>query len=201
LVCALKAGLNFAKLGVNLQLAVNISASALGQVRFPEILQTYRPQFDKWPGLIIDVMEEQVITDLARVSDIARELKQFEVNLAIDNFGHRYRSLVDLKELPFTEVKLDRTFVAGSATSKVNAPQCKSIIDLAHRFGSVAVAIGIEKASDAMALLRMGCDYGQGFLLGEPMPEELFISLLRQRVVGQVRQPLEAGSSMESAEV
>ncbi len=188
LVSALKAGLSFAKLGVNLPLAVNISASALGKVRFPEILQTYRPQFDKWPGLVIDVMEEQLVADLARVSDIARELKQFEVNFAIDNCGRRYTSFDKLKELPFTEVKLDRAFVADCATSKVNAPLCKTIIDLAHSCGSVAAAIGIEKASDAVALLRMGCDHGQGFLLGQPMPEELFVSLLRQRAVGPARQ-------------
>jgi len=51
----------------------------------------------------------------------------------------------------------------------------------------MAVAIGIEKASDALALVSMGCDYGQGFLLGQPMPEERFISLLRQRAASQGR--------------
>jgi EAL domain-containing protein (putative c-di-GMP-specific phosphodiesterase class I) len=55
------------------------------------------------------------------------------------------------------------------------------VIDLAHNYGRVAVAMGIEKAADAMALVAMGCDFGQGFLLGQPMPEERFISLLRQR--------------------
>jgi EAL domain-containing protein (putative c-di-GMP-specific phosphodiesterase class I) len=55
------------------------------------------------------------------------------------------------------------------------------VIDLAHGFGSTVVGIGIEKASDAVALVSMGCDYGQGFLLGQPMPEERFVSLLRQR--------------------
>jgi EAL domain-containing protein (putative c-di-GMP-specific phosphodiesterase class I) len=55
------------------------------------------------------------------------------------------------------------------------------VIDLAHSFGSVAVAIGIEKAADVVALVSMGCDYGQGFLLGQPMPEERFMALLRQR--------------------
>jgi EAL domain-containing protein (putative c-di-GMP-specific phosphodiesterase class I) len=55
------------------------------------------------------------------------------------------------------------------------------VIDLAHSFGSVAVGIGIEKASEALALISMGCDYGQGFLLGQPMAEERFISLLRKR--------------------
>lgn len=200
LVCALKAGLKFAKLGISLQLAINISASALGRVRFLEILQTYRPQFDKWPGLIVDVMEEHIVADLARVSEIARDLKQLEVDLAVDNCGHHYSSLMNLKELPFAEFKLDRAFVADCAASKVNAPLCKSVIDLAHKFGSVAVAIGIEKAPDAEALLRIGCDYGQGFLLGQPMPEELFISLLRQRAVKPTQQFFEAERPMESAD-
>ena len=64
---------------------------------------------------------------------------------------------------------------------------CKTVIDLAHNFGSVAVAIGIEKATDALALVSMGCDYGQGFLLGQPMREERFVSLLRQRAGSQAR--------------
>ena len=97
-------------------------------------------------------------------------------------------SLVRLKELPFAELKLDRAFVTDCGTDKVNAPLCKTVIDLAHNFGSRAVAIGIEKASDALALVSMGCDYGQGFLLGQPMPEERFISLLRQRAASQGRQ-------------
>ncbi len=65
----------------------------------------------------------------------------------------------------------------------MNAPLCKTMIDLAHNFGQIAVAIGIENAGDASALLAMGCDYGQGFLLGQPMPEEHFAALLRQRGV------------------
>ena len=69
------------------------------------------------------------------------------------------------------------TFVTDCGTDKVNAPLCKTVIDLAHNFGSLAVAIGIEKASDALALTSMGCDIGQGFLLGQPMPEERFVSL------------------------
>jgi len=90
-------------------------------------------------------------------------------------------SLPRLKELPFAELKLDRAFVTDCGTDKVNAPLCKTVIDLAQNFGSIAVAVGIEKGSDALALVSMGCDYGQGFLLGQPMPEERFISLLRQR--------------------
>src|SRR4029077_20771275 len=109
----------------------------------------------------------------------------------IDDFERGYSSLARLKELPFVELKLDRTFVADCGTDKVNAPLCKTVIYLAHNFGSAAVAIGIEKASDALALTSMGCALGQGFLLGQPMPEERFISLLRQRAAG-ARQPMPA---------
>jgi EAL domain-containing protein (putative c-di-GMP-specific phosphodiesterase class I) len=109
------------------------------------------------------------------------------VRLAIDNFGRAFSSLAKVEELPFEELKLDRSFVADCGTDKVNAPLCKSVIDLAHNFGRYVVAVGIEKAADALALVSMGCDYGQGFLLGQPMPEERFISLLRQRAATQGR--------------
>jgi EAL domain-containing protein (putative c-di-GMP-specific phosphodiesterase class I) len=99
--------------------------------------------------------------------------------------------------LPFAELKLDRTFVADCGTDKVNAPLCKTVIDLAHNFNSIAVAIGIEKASDALALVSMGCDYGQGFLLGQPMPEERFTSLLRQRTTTKMRQDPDAPRALE----
>jgi EAL domain-containing protein (putative c-di-GMP-specific phosphodiesterase class I) len=184
----LKASVSFAKLGVSLRVAVNIPVNALVKIAVADIVQTYRPQFEKWPGLIIDVTEEQIVTDLALANDITNKLRPLDVHLAIDDFGRGYSSLARLKELPFAELKLDRAFVTDCGTDKVNAPLCKTVIDLAHNFGSIAVGIGIEKASDALALVSMGCDYGQGFLLGQPMPEERFASLLRQRAASQGRQ-------------
>ena len=127
------------------------------------------------------------MTDLPLAAEMAKKLAHLNVKLAIDDFGRGYSSLARLKELPFAELKLDRTFVTDCGVDKVNAPLCKTVIDLAHNFGSAAVGIGIEKASDALALTSMGCDLGQGFLLGQPMPEDRFISLLRQRAAGQGR--------------
>jgi EAL domain-containing protein (putative c-di-GMP-specific phosphodiesterase class I) len=178
---ALKASLNFSKLGVNLRLAVNIPINALVKIPVIDIVQSHRARFEKWPGVIIDIAEEQIVSDLPLASDITKKLAPLDVKLAVDDFGRGYSSLVRLKELPFAELKLDRAFVTDCGSDKVNAPLCKTVIDLAHNFGSIAVAVGIEKASDALALVSMGCDYGQGFLLGQPMPEERFISLLRQR--------------------
>jgi EAL domain-containing protein (putative c-di-GMP-specific phosphodiesterase class I) len=116
-----------------------------------------------------------------------KKFEPYNVRLAIDNFGRAYSSLAKVDELPFEELKLDRAFVADCGTDKVNAPLCKTVIDLAHGFGRYVVADGIEKAADALALVSMGCDYGQGFLLGRPMPQERFISLLRQRAATQGR--------------
>jgi EAL domain-containing protein (putative c-di-GMP-specific phosphodiesterase class I)/CheY-like chemotaxis protein len=177
----LKANLNFLKLGATLRLAVNIPTNALVKVPVADIVQSHRGKFEKWPGVIIDIPEEQIVSDMALANDITKKLAHLEVKLAVDDFGRGHSSLTRLKELPFAELKLDRAFVTDCGSDKVNAPLCKTVIDLAHNFGSVAVAVGIEKASDALALVSMGCDYGQGFLLGQPMPEERFISLLRQR--------------------
>jgi len=185
---ALQASLKFCKLGVNLRPAVNIPINALVKVPVADIVQSHREKFEKWPGLIIDVAEEQIVSDLALASDVTKKLQHLDVRLAVDNFGRGYSSFARLKELPFAELKLDRAFVTDCGSDKVNAPLCKTVIDLAHNFGSAAVAVGIEKASDALALVSMGCDYGQGFLLGQPMPEERFISLLRQRANPPARQ-------------
>ncbi|MEA2937922.1 MAG: hypothetical protein QOC56_1426 [Alphaproteobacteria bacterium] len=194
LTSALKTGVAFSKLGINLRFAVNIPVDALVKLSIAEIVRAHRGQVDHWAGLIIDVTEEQIVSDLALATQMTKKLAPLNVKLAIDDFGRGYSSLARLKELPFAELKLDRTFVTDCGTDKVNAPLCKTVIDLAHNFGSAAVAIGIEKASDALALTSMGCDLGQGFLLGQPMPEERFVSLLRQRAAGQGR-PMPAAAA------
>jgi EAL domain-containing protein (putative c-di-GMP-specific phosphodiesterase class I)/ActR/RegA family two-component response regulator len=178
---ALKASINFAKIGASLRMAVNMPVNALRKVAIVDIVQSYRPRFDKWPGLLIDVTEEQVVNDFELARDIAGRLEPLNVKLAIDDFGRDYSAVMRLSDLPFAELKLDRSFVTGCGTDSASAPLCKAAIDLAHSFGSIAVGVGIERASDALALVGMGCDYGQGFLLGQPMPQERFVALLRQR--------------------
>jgi len=186
---ALKAGVTFSSIGVNLPVTVNIPVPALVKLPVEDFVKTHRPNAEKWPGLIIDVPEEQIITDLALASELTKKLEKINVRLAIDDFGRGHSSLARLGELPFAELKIDRAFVTGCGTDRTNAPICKTVIDLAHNFGRTAVAMGIEKAADAVALVSMGCDFGQGFLLGQPMPEERFISLLRQRAATQAKNP------------
>jgi EAL domain-containing protein (putative c-di-GMP-specific phosphodiesterase class I) len=185
LVRALKAGLNFSQMGVNLRIAVNMNMDALAEVPVTKIVSTYRPQASGWAGLIIDVTEEQIVSNIEYASEIAKEFQKYNVMLAIDDFGRGVSSLMKVKDIPFAEMKLDRVFVTDCSADKVNASICKTVIDMAHSFGSLAVGIGVEKASDVTALVGMGCDLGQGYLLGQPMAEERFAALLKQRVASR----------------
>lgn len=185
LLSALRTAQSFAQLGLNLPVTVNIPVPALEKLAVEDIVRANRPKIPSWAGLIIDVPEEQIIADLSLAGLLAERLQRCSARLAIDDFGRGMSSLAKLGKMPFAELKLDRSFVTDCGTDKVNAPLCKTVIDLAHNYGQVAVAIGIEKAADMMALVTMGCDYGQGFLLGQPMPEDRFVSLLRQRTANR----------------
>ena len=186
LASALKASTSFSKLGLQLRVSVNIQMPALTQLPFEDIVKAHAAG-PNWPGLTIDVPEAQIINELKLARELSERFEKLNVWLAVDDFGRGHTSLSKLEDIPFAELKLDRAFVTDCGSDRVNAPLCKTVIDLAHGFGRTAVAMGIEKAADAVALVSMGCDYGQGFLLGQPMPEERFISLLRQRAATQGR--------------
>jgi EAL domain-containing protein (putative c-di-GMP-specific phosphodiesterase class I) len=130
----------------------------------------------------LEISEDQVVRDIDVAKQVAPELKAAGVTIAIDDFGAGYSSFSSLRALPFAELKVDSSFVKNCATDANNAAICQTAIDLAHRFGSMAVAEGIESMADLQALVVMGCDFGQGVLVAPPMPRERFLELLRQRV-------------------
>ena len=181
LVTALKVGSAFSKLGISFRLAVNVSLSALTKLQVPKIVQEYRPQIANWPGLLLDVTEDQIAVDVSVVRELSAQLDRCNIKLAIDDFGRGFLPMARLKEVTFTELKLDRSFVVDCGTDKSRAAICRSVIDLAHNFNATAVAVGVEKPADAHALFRMGCDLGQGYLFAQPMAQERFMVLLRQR--------------------
>ena len=80
-----------------------------------------------WAGLMIDLIESQVISEIPLANELREKLEPHNVKLAIDDFGRGHASLMKLKELPFAEMKLDRSFVVDCGTNKVNAPICSVI--------------------------------------------------------------------------
>ena len=172
----------FEDAGFNLHLAVNVPVGVLMKLPIAKLVAEYRPKSERWPGLIVEVTEDQIVRDIALARDIAAQLQVSGIQIAIDDFGAGYSSLSSLREVPFAELKLDCSFVRGCATDGTNAAICQTAVDLAHRFGSAAVAEGVESQADLQALMVMGCDFGQGILIAPPMPKERFLELLRQRV-------------------
>ena len=183
LISALHAGSSFAKLGVNLRVAINVTLNTLLELPVSEIVRQHRPSANSWPGLIFDVNESQLIVDRPLLHEFLTEIDRCGIKLAIDDFGGGQLPLSRLKGLPFCELKLDRTFVMDCGVNPDDASICKSIVDLAHNFGRTAVAIGVEKAADFKTLHAMGCDVAQGYLLGQPMPLDEFLTLLKARSV------------------
>jgi EAL domain-containing protein (putative c-di-GMP-specific phosphodiesterase class I) len=175
--------------GFNLHLAINLPVSMLLKLPIPQMVHENRPKADHWPGVILEVTEDQVVRDIALAREIATQLRISDITIAIDDFGAGYSSFSSLRDLPFAELKVDGSFVKNCATDAANAAICQTAIDLAHRFGSAAVAEGIESSADLEALLVMGCDFGQGVLIAPPMPQERFLGLLRQRMNRPRQQP------------
>jgi EAL domain-containing protein (putative c-di-GMP-specific phosphodiesterase class I) len=172
----------FEEAGFNLHLAINVPAGVLFRMPIIELVAEYRPKSAHWPGLIIEVTEDQIVRDIQLANEVTAQLRGSGISIAIDDFGAGYSSFSSLRNLPFAELKIDRSFVRDCATDATNAAICQTAIDLSHRFGSAAVAEGIESQADLQALMVMGCDFGQGVLIAPPMPKDRFLDLLRQRM-------------------
>ena len=171
----------FAELGVNVPMTINMPLDILGGLKLGELLAKHKPDPTSWPGLIVDLHEKSVIHDIPIAVDLARTLAPHNVKLALDDFGNGYNAVAKTTTLPFAEVKIGREFVTNCSIDKSKAAICKNVIELAHKFGAAAIAVGIERGAEVLTLASMGCDGGQGFLLGQPMPETRLVSLLRLR--------------------
>lgn len=182
IVSTLRTWSTFDAAGFNLHLAINVPVSVLLKLPIAAIVRECRPKVEHWPGLILEVTEDQIVRDIKQAHEIATQLRGSGITISIDDFGAGYSSFSSLRDLSFAELKLDSSFVKNCAVDATNAAICQTAIDLAHRFGSAAVAEGIESQVDLQAMLVMGCDFGQGVLIAPPMPQERFLGLLRQRL-------------------
>jgi EAL domain-containing protein (putative c-di-GMP-specific phosphodiesterase class I) len=200
LIATLTNWTKFEEAGFNLHLAINIPVGVLLKLPIPALVERHRPKSDRWPGIILEVTEDQIVREIKLAQEIANQLRVSGIKIAIDDFDAGYSSFSSLRELPFVELKLDASFVRNCATDATNAAICQTAIDLAHRFGSAAVAEGIESAADLQALMVMGCDLGQGALIAPPMPQERFLELLRQHVnMPRPAAPAAAPANLEAA--
>jgi EAL domain-containing protein (putative c-di-GMP-specific phosphodiesterase class I) len=172
----------FADAGFNLRLAINMPAALLPRLPISALVAAHRPAAENWPGIVLDVTEDQLVRDIDLTHKIAEELKACSVAVAIDDFGAGYSSFSSLRGLAFAELKIHSSFIKNCAADITNAAICQTAIDLAHRFGSLAVAKGINTIADLQALMVMGCDFGQGPLVAPALPKDGFLDALRKHM-------------------
>lgn len=134
-------------------------------------------------GLPAEALELEITENIALNNDdvvleALNRLRNFGVGIAFDDFGTGYASLSLLKSYPLTRIKIDRSFVIGMQEHKQDASVIRATLDMAKNFDLEAIAEGIETESQRNYLQHRGCEEGQGYLFGKPMPALQFSRLL-----------------------
>jgi diguanylate cyclase (GGDEF)-like protein len=128
--------------------------------------------------LCLEITETALFRDSDSMHKILHELTALGANIAIDDFGVGYSSLLELRDYPISEVKIDRAFVMDCATSQSSQDIIKAIVDIAHSIGAEVVAEGIEDQQQFDTVKALGCHRAQGYFLCKPMPVTTFPDLL-----------------------
>jgi diguanylate cyclase (GGDEF)-like protein len=171
---ALKQARLWAEQDRELTVAVNVSPSNLVDESFPDTIADLLVAHGvPARSLVLEVTESLLMQDRARAERVLGRLREQGVGLAIDDYGTGYSSLAYLAELPaVTELKLDRTFVAGMTASWRAESIVISTLQLARALGLVLVAEGAEDQETVDLLASLGCDVVQGYHLSRPLPTE-----------------------------
>jgi EAL domain-containing protein (putative c-di-GMP-specific phosphodiesterase class I) len=170
----LRQWLNWCEDGLDTCLAFNISALSLDQLDFPDLVERMCRALEVPTDRLVLELTEGATQPLVKLMDTLTRFRIKGIGLAIDDFGVGYSTLMQLRQLPFTELKIDRFFIEDAPTSKDSELIVKSIIDLAHGLSLTVTAEGVETAEQMILLRDLGCDVAQGYFVARPLePEKL----------------------------
>lgn len=157
--------------GISIPIAVNISARDLIDSDFPnKVSEILKSKGSNTSLISLEVTESSIMDDPHRAKQTLLHLSEMGIKLAIDDFGTGYSSLSYLKELPVSELKIDKSFVMHIEDNLNDRIIVSSTIELAHNMGLHVVAEGIENIKVWKFLQEMNCDYGQGYYMSRPIP-------------------------------
>lgn len=166
--------------GSNLTVAVNMSSrsapvqrqdstAALAESPLVKRIKSLRANGLDPSQLILELTETSAMQDPMSSLAFLTRLRMHGVQLSIDDFGTGYSSMVQLVRLPFSEIKVDKSFVGSAMRSSEARAVVKSIVDLGHSLELRVVAEGVENADTLRFLREIGCDLAQGYFIGRPM--------------------------------
>ena len=163
-------------------LRVNLAAAQLRQADLADQIADVLEDGGLEPGaLCLELTESTLLADPLGSERIFASLRDLGVGLAIDDFGTGYSSLGQLRHMPITALKIDRSFVAGLPGSEVDRAIVRTTVQLAEALDVTVTAEGVETDAERDALIDLGCRRGQGYLLSYPEPLEAFRERLGRR--------------------
>lgn len=178
---SLRKCIDFKKVVKDFKIAVNLSPALLTN---DEIVDVVASSINIWnieaSSLILEVTEGAMMKNPALSMDILQKLHAIGVGISIDDFGTGYSSLSYLKNLPAREIKIDRSFVMNMLDDPRDKSIVKAAIDLAHNLDLDVVAEGIEAQGMQDLLTDMGCDFGQGYHIARPMPDDALMQWISE---------------------
>lgn len=171
----------WAREGLAVQVAVNVSALQFRDEKFPDQVLRVLEHAGLAPYFLeLEVTESVAMEDPERTARAIEPLRQKGVRFAIDDFGCGHSSLAALTRLPFDVIKIDQQFVRGLERGDAQGPAIvETILAMARTLDLAVVAEGVERAEEAAFLRARGCRYGQGFLYGAAVPAQQFSQMLR----------------------
>lgn len=167
------------------RLHVNVSPLELDSATFVEQVQDTLRASDLDPGMLcIEITEHAIAQDSERFLDTLHQLHRLGVSLALDDYGTGHAGLGQLQRLPVDVVKVDQSFVTGLDERRDRAVITQHVTSLARSLGLVTIAEGVERAQEAAAVERLGCDLVQGYHFGRPMGADQFTLALAAEGAG-----------------
>jgi EAL domain-containing protein (putative c-di-GMP-specific phosphodiesterase class I)/ActR/RegA family two-component response regulator len=161
-------------------LSLNESVYSLHDLKFPDILVSIAEKNGVAPGNVtIEITESRLIEELSRALDILTRLRMKQVKLSIDDFGTGYAMMRQLKIIPATELKIDKSFVQDMQGSDQDRIMVEKSIEMGHELGMNVIAEGVETQEQLDFLRLKGCDGAQGYLFTRPLPPAELVSWLK----------------------
>jgi PAS domain S-box-containing protein len=186
LAIAFSEGAKLVQSGYSLKIAVNLSGRWLNDLSLPDfILDRTQEAGLKAGDVILEVTETGVLEDLTTALDVLTRLRLKGFGLSIDDFGIGYSSFEQLGRIPFTEMKLDRSFVSRATQDAASRAILESSMDMANKLGLSTVAEGVETQQDLEFVRSLGCELLQGYLIARPMLVEELLNWLHQNAAAQ----------------
>jgi EAL domain-containing protein (putative c-di-GMP-specific phosphodiesterase class I) len=157
--------------GMPIGVAVNLSVSSLYRLDLPELVMALIAEHQLSPQQVtLEVTESGLMTDITTPFEVISRLAMKGIRLSIDDFGTGYSTIQQLVRLPFTEFKVDMSFVRGAQENERVRIVLDSTVEMARKLSLSVVAEGIETKENWHMLSAMHCDLAQGFFIGKPMP-------------------------------